>query len=112
MENYNKEWLNSANSYRPEPGANQLADRINATLGDLTTGKVTDPSEATDRLYKLWQKCLEYDWLLTARLLERLAAEISEDSMPDDDDHLGYISNLAYSEANASVKKDGDSSRE
>lgn len=59
MNNQNKEWLNSANSYRPEEGANRLADQINAEMQDLRPGAPADPKEVVDRLWKLHERCLE-----------------------------------------------------
>jgi hypothetical protein len=59
MDNHNKDWLNSANSYRPVEGANQLADEINGEMQELKSGNVENLDDFLARLQHLREKCLK-----------------------------------------------------
>jgi hypothetical protein len=60
MDNYNKDWLNSANSFRPVEGANRLADEINDEMQHLQSGRVENLDEVLARLQHLQKRCLEF----------------------------------------------------
>jgi hypothetical protein len=59
MDNHNKDWLNSANSYRPVEGANRLADEINDAMQELKLGNVENLDDWLARLWSLRGKCLK-----------------------------------------------------
>ncbi len=133
MDNYNKDWLNSANSYRPVEGANRLADQINAAMQELQSGDGENLDDAIARLHRLRKKCLELapltedaperkpirradgtginpmgigsEWAYAAYLLEVLAGTLREGGTLPTEEYLEGISQLAFAAASRSARR-------
>jgi hypothetical protein len=134
MDNDNKDWLNSANSYRPVEGANRLADEINDAMQELKLGNVENLDDWLARLWSLRGKCLELapltedaptpkpirradgtgvnpmgvgnEWGWASQNIDFVSDRLSAGEALTEE-FLENISQLAYSAASRSVRREG-----